>query len=1641
MKKRIASILLALVMLLSLLPTMAFATGTSYAITNGSPESAKETNHGYIAIDKSTAAEGETVTITVNPAEGYQLKSLTVTPVAPAATTFKAVYNTTGGANTLTFYYDAEDHSGEGITVYEDGTTNYLFDNSKSKGAKWGYNGIRHSVTSVVIDSTVANYTGLTSTAYMFDDMEYAENISGAEYLDVSQVTNMAYMFSEYGYQSSTLNIVPDVSEWNTGKVTNMSYMFQKYGYKSTALNAVPDVSMWNTVNVTTVTYMFYCYGNYSTALSTVPNMSRWNTGNLTNMASMFSNYGCSSIKLNFTLDLSDWSVASVDITSSAYRKMFESAATKAGKWSVTIPGFTGAQANNETHWYVGDGTATEAYIEPASGKQFTVPAVPTEYTVTFNLNGITGTAPEAQKVAKDGKVTEPDDPTDTVHTFAGWYKTKNEDGTLSDEWNFDNDTVTANMTLYAQWTTKISKIVGTNTGIPTVADFDWDNPATASIPENAWVTDGGNKAFWVSGDNGGFAILHTTVTEEQTIIQAFGLDDSDTFTKVGDTYVLSTLQFTATCTMTDGKFASLTFAGIDLSALEVEDSSIFNGTYTPPKTVNDVLETAGKNAPSDTEYWYGADITKKNTCGINNDSLEFKGTSGLISIPVSASVTAAGDNYTYSTDDGLITFNMTNKVLTSITVSNYQDGNAVLNGEYAIKTVEDVIETAADNFSEGTEWKCGEYPCHVNVNLRQLVIDYNGGSNPYVLADLERRVALEGNNWTCTNAGNVTITFNMTGGALTSIAVSGCEVKDGALNGTYAPSEEECIAAGTMISMPGGKQKAVEELEIGDVICTFDHETGEVSSAPVCFIWERKNVGNAFTLTFEDDIEVTVIEEHGFYDQKEKKYVFINLQNAEEYIGDRFYNADTNSWLELKGCEALKDSVDAYAIITSGDLNHMSNGMLSMCDGSVKVLANIFEYDDQMKFDADKKKADIETYGLTSKEKILEFEGFIESDYDDYNLQYLNVAIGKGLTTWEWIEAFSDYCVENGLVDIYSGSETAEENEAPKMLLMSATAPKNLLGSDPAPTSQDGIEIEAKGDGTYSFTMPDCPVTITAEFEKISIADILATAEDFPIYSSGIPNNAWENSVGSKMYIGNNGLTFGGVSLYNILSKPVTKDGNNYKYISSPYTITFVMDSDKLVKVITEGAAIANNNGEYIPSHTHNPVKVNGQAATETASGWKDYYECACGALFEDKNGTTPIENLATWKAQGGNGYIAPLPTHSGGSTPTVTVPVSGNENSVKVSASVSGSTATVKTITDAELNKVTGGEAVEIDLTGLKKDIDTAKLPTEMVEKIADKDGMSVKLSTATVTFDKAATQEIASQADGSTIQLVVDDIKTVSLNAVQKEAVSKLDTALIIDAYLVSNGVRLCTEGKGGFGGGKASVALPYELKNNRTAANYSVYYVDDAGKLEKLAAKYDAELGAFVFDITHFSNYVVAYDENAMPFADVPAGKYYYDAVKWALENGITEGKKTTLFDPSGSVTRAQVVTFLWRAAGKPVVNYAMNMSDVASGAYYTEAVRWALAEGITKGTDAAHFSPNATCTRGQIVSFLYRYAKATATETSNPFTDVKAGAYYYDAVLWAVENGITGGKTAMTFVPKEPCTRAQVVTFLYRYMGK
>ena len=169
-----------------------------------------------------------------------------------------------------------------------------------------------------------------------------------------------------------------------------------------------------------------------------------------------------------------------------------------------------------------------------------------------------------------------------------------------------------------------------------------------------------------------------------------------------------------------------------------------------------------------------------------------------------------------------------------------------------------------------------------------------------------------------------------------------------------------------------------------------------------------------------------------------------------------------------------------------------------------------------------------------------------------------------------------------------------------------------------------------------------------------------------------------------------------------------------------------------------------------------------------------------------------------------------------------------------------------------------------------------------------------------------------------------------------------------------------------------------------------------------------------------------------------FVDVATGSYYEDAVDWAVENGITQGTDDTHFSPDGICTRAQAVTFLWRAAGSPEPETrAMPFTDVPVGSYYYDAVLWAVENGITKGTSDTTFSPNMTCTRAQIVAFLWRSEKSPAAGTANPFADVKSTAYYAGAVLWAVKENITKGTTSTTFSPNADCTRAQIVTFLWR----
>ena len=179
-----------------------------------------------------------------------------------------------------------------------------------------------------------------------------------------------------------------------------------------------------------------------------------------------------------------------------------------------------------------------------------------------------------------------------------------------------------------------------------------------------------------------------------------------------------------------------------------------------------------------------------------------------------------------------------------------------------------------------------------------------------------------------------------------------------------------------------------------------------------------------------------------------------------------------------------------------------------------------------------------------------------------------------------------------------------------------------------------------------------------------------------------------------------------------------------------------------------------------------------------------------------------------------------------------------------------------------------------------------------------------------------------------------------------------------------------------------------------------------------------------------------------DELVNPFTDVKEKDYFFIPVLWAVENGVTTGTSATTFSPNAPCTRAQAVTFLWRAAGQPAAKGKKNpFTDVKAKDYFYDAVLWAVENNVTTGTAADKFSPNDPCTRGQIVTFLWRAQGTQKVTSANPFKDVKATDYYYNAVLWAVKNNVTTGTAADKFSPADTCTRGQIVTFLYRAINK
>ena len=337
-------------------------------------------------------------------------------------------------------------------------------------------------------------------------------------------------------------------------------------------------------------------------------------------------------------------------------------------------------------------------------------------------------------------------------------------------------------------------------------------------------------------------------------------------------------------------------------------------------------------------------------------------------------------------------------------------------------------------------------------------------------------------------------------------------------------------------------------------------------------------------------------------------------------------------------------------------------------------------------------------------------------------------------------------------------------------------------------------------------------------------------------------------------------------------------------------------------------------------------------------------------------------------------------------------------------------------------------------------------------------------------TTSFRGTQTVEISCATPGASIYYTTDGTTPTSTGTIYSGAISLTSTttikAIAVKADMNDSAVAAATFTRRSSSGGGGSVSIPdtkiptgiYEhgtvtvspesaskgdtvtitVAPDKGYTLESLTVLDKDGKALALTDKGGGKY-TFTMPAGKITVKAVFMDDNTMLnfFTDVHAEDYYYDAVLWAAQKGITGGMSDTLFAPNAACTRAQIVTFLWRAAGSPEPKTLSSFADVPADAYYAKAAAWAVENNVAKGVSETAFAPDTNCTRAQIVTFLWRAQQSPASGGENPFTDVSAAAYYYNAVLWAVENDVAKGVSETAFAPNDNCTRAQIVTLIYR----
>ncbi len=333
------------------------------------------------------------------------------------------------------------------------------------------------------------------------------------------------------------------------------------------------------------------------------------------------------------------------------------------------------------------------------------------------------------------------------------------------------------------------------------------------------------------------------------------------------------------------------------------------------------------------------------------------------------------------------------------------------------------------------------------------------------------------------------------------------------------------------------------------------------------------------------------------------------------------------------------------------------------------------------------------------------------------------------------------------------------------------------------------------------------------------------------------------------------------------------------------------------------------------------------------------------------------------------------------------------------------------------------------------------TVEIPKTSASSIGSDTNANLKVETdvGSITISNGALDSIASQASGSTVSISLEAVNTSSLTSAQQVAVGD---SLVYDISILSGGKSISS-----FGESSITISLPYTLKDSEDASGVTVWYLNDAGELQQMTCSYDKTTGMATFTTTHLSYYVVDYDASAVwtnPYADVKSSDWFYGAVKYVSQNSLMSGTSTTAFEPNANMTRAMLVTVLYRLDGNPAVNGSNGFTDVTDGQWYTDAVTWANANAIVSGYGSGLFGTNDSVTREQLAAILYRYAQykgydVTASVDLTSYTDAASVSSWAETAMeWVVAQSLINGTTTTALSPAGDATRAQVATILMRF---